>query len=46
VIYYLKEGKVRGVLLWNTWNRVEAARELISKKERLSRTALIGRISD
>jgi NADPH-dependent 2,4-dienoyl-CoA reductase/sulfur reductase-like enzyme len=46
VIYYLKEGKVRGVLLWNTWNRVEAARELISKKERLSQTALIGRISD
>jgi len=46
VIYYLKEGQVRGVLLWNTWNRVEAARELISKKERLSRTALIGRISD
>lgn len=29
VIYYLKDGKVRGVLLWNTWDQVDAARELI-----------------
>lgn len=31
VVYYLKEGRVRGVLLWNTWNQVDHARELISK---------------
>lgn len=31
VIYYLKDGRVRGVLLWNVWGQVEAARELISE---------------
>lgn len=31
VIYYLKEEKVRGVLLWNTWDQVDAARELIAE---------------
>ena len=31
VIYYLEKGRVRGVLLWNTWNQVDNARELISQ---------------
>ena len=30
VIYYLRDGRVRGVLLWNIWGRVDAARRLIS----------------
>ena len=30
VIYYLQEGQVRGVLLWNVWGQVDAARELIA----------------
>ncbi|HXS69492.1 MAG TPA: FAD/NAD(P)-binding oxidoreductase [Candidatus Polarisedimenticolia bacterium] len=30
VIYYLREGHVRGVLLWNTWGQVDAAREIIA----------------
>ncbi|MCB0088520.1 MAG: FAD-dependent oxidoreductase [Caldilineaceae bacterium] len=30
VIYYLKDQKVRGVLLWNVWDQVEAARQLIA----------------
>ena len=30
VVYYLKEGRVRGVLLWNVWEQVEAARKLIA----------------
>ena len=30
VVYYLKDRKVRGVLLWNTWDQVDAARELIA----------------
>jgi NADPH-dependent 2,4-dienoyl-CoA reductase/sulfur reductase-like enzyme len=30
VIYYLRSGQVRGVLLWNTWGQVDAARELIA----------------
>jgi 3-phenylpropionate/trans-cinnamate dioxygenase ferredoxin reductase subunit len=32
VIYYLDDGRVRGVLLWNTWGQVDAARELIAER--------------
>jgi NADPH-dependent 2,4-dienoyl-CoA reductase/sulfur reductase-like enzyme len=32
VIYYLAYGRVRGVLLWNTWGQVDAARDLIAQK--------------
>lgn len=31
VVYYLKDGRVRGVLLWNTWGQVDNARGLIGK---------------
>jgi hypothetical protein len=31
VVYYLKEGNVRGVLLWNLWEQVDLARKLIGK---------------
>jgi 3-phenylpropionate/trans-cinnamate dioxygenase ferredoxin reductase component len=31
VIYYLDRGRVRGVLLWNTWDQVDAARRLIAE---------------
>lgn len=31
VVYYLDDGRVRGVLLWNVWGQVEAARELIAE---------------
>ena len=31
VVYYLKEGRVRGVLLWNTFGQVDAARSLIAE---------------
>jgi 3-phenylpropionate/trans-cinnamate dioxygenase ferredoxin reductase subunit len=31
VVYYLDNGRVRGVLLWNVWGQVEAARELIAE---------------
>lgn len=30
VVYYLESGRVRGVLLWNTWGQVDAARALIA----------------
>jgi NADPH-dependent 2,4-dienoyl-CoA reductase/sulfur reductase-like enzyme len=30
VVYYLEAGRVRGVLLWNTWGQVDAARTLIA----------------
>ncbi len=32
VVYYHRDGKIRGVLLWNVWGQVEAARELITAK--------------
>ncbi|PYP37512.1 MAG: pyridine nucleotide-disulfide oxidoreductase [Gemmatimonadetes bacterium] len=31
VVYYLKAGRVRGVLLWNTWGQVDHARALIAE---------------
>src|SRR5436309_13050998 len=31
VIYYLKAGRVRGVLLWNVWEQIDAARRLIAE---------------
>ncbi len=31
VLYYLSDGRVRGVLLWNTWGQVDAARALIAE---------------
>ena len=44
VIYYLQEGRVRGVLLWNVWDKVEAARQLIADKGPIKADALKGRI--
>ena len=34
-VYYQSDGRVRGVLLWNVWGQVDAARELIADKQRL-----------
>ncbi|MBI5501384.1 MAG: FAD-dependent oxidoreductase [Deltaproteobacteria bacterium] len=31
VVYYLRNGAVRGVLLWNVWDQVGAARRLIAE---------------
>jgi 3-phenylpropionate/trans-cinnamate dioxygenase ferredoxin reductase subunit len=31
IVYYLEGGRVRGVLLWNVWKQVEAARKLIAE---------------
>ena len=31
VVYYLRNGRVRGVLLWNVWDQVDAARSLIAE---------------
>lgn len=33
VLYYEGGGRVRGVLLWNVWSKVDAARELIASKK-------------
>ena len=32
VIYYLEEGRVRGVLLWNVWEKVDEARALMQEQ--------------
>ena len=32
VIYYLKDNVIRGVLLWNVWDRLDDARKLIINK--------------
>lgn len=32
VVYYLEDERVRGVLLWNTWGQVDAARALIAER--------------
>lgn len=44
VVYYLSDGRVRGVLLWNTWDQVDAARELIAQPGPFGPGDLIGRL--
>ncbi len=44
VIYYLKQSRVKGVLLWNVWEQVEAARSLIAARQELQPQDLIGRL--
>ncbi len=31
VVYYLSDDRVRGVLLWNVWDKVQSARDLIAQ---------------
>jgi 3-phenylpropionate/trans-cinnamate dioxygenase ferredoxin reductase subunit len=44
VLYYLAGGRVRGVLLWNTWGQVDAARQLIAEPGPFRPEDLKGRI--
>jgi 3-phenylpropionate/trans-cinnamate dioxygenase ferredoxin reductase component len=44
VIYYLGDGRVRGVLLWNVWEQVENARKLIAEPGPIRPEDLAGRI--
>jgi 3-phenylpropionate/trans-cinnamate dioxygenase ferredoxin reductase component len=44
VIYYLKNGRVRGVLLWNTWGQVDHARALIAQPGPFRPADLKGRL--
>jgi NADPH-dependent 2,4-dienoyl-CoA reductase/sulfur reductase-like enzyme len=44
VVYYLQAGRVRGVLLWNVWDQVEAARHLLAEPGPFQRADLIGRL--
>jgi len=44
VIYYLKDNKVRGAMMCNVWDKVEAARELIRNAENVTPADLRGAI--
>jgi len=44
VVYYLEGGRVRGVLLWNTWGQVDAARRLIAEPGPFDAGSLKGRL--
>jgi hypothetical protein len=44
VVYYLEGGRVRGVLLWDVWGQVEAARALIAEPGPLRPDSLRGRL--
>ena len=43
-IYYLRDGRVRGVLLWNVWDQVDAARRLIAEPGPIRPSDLQGRL--
>ncbi len=44
VVYYLRDRRVRGVLLWNTWGQVDAARALIAQPGPFGSRDLKGRL--
>jgi NADPH-dependent 2,4-dienoyl-CoA reductase/sulfur reductase-like enzyme len=44
VVYYLESDRVRGVLLWNTWGQVDAARALIAEPGPFRANDLKGRL--
>ncbi|MGH7171782.1 MAG: NAD(P)/FAD-dependent oxidoreductase [Gemmataceae bacterium] len=44
VVYYLRDGRVRGVLLWNVWEQVDAARKLIAEPGPFHPADLKGRL--
>ena len=45
VIYYLQNERVRGLLLWNAWGNVDAARQLIGEPGPVRANDLKGRLS-
>ena len=45
VVYYMDDGRVRGVLLWNVWKKLEDARALIKEEGPFKEKDLKGRIT-
>lgn len=45
VVYYMDDGRVRGVLLWNVWEKVEAARALLKETGPFTEADLKGKIT-
>jgi 3-phenylpropionate/trans-cinnamate dioxygenase ferredoxin reductase component len=46
VVYYLRDGRVRGVLLWNVWEQVDASRRLIAEPGPFEANDLSGRLPE
>ena len=46
VVYYLRDGRVRGVLLWNVWRQKGAARRLIAEPGPFTAADLKGRLPE
>jgi NADPH-dependent 2,4-dienoyl-CoA reductase/sulfur reductase-like enzyme len=44
VVYYLADGRVRGVLLWNTWDQADHARRVIEEAKPVTGADLDGRL--
>lgn len=44
VIYYLQEGRVRGVILWNVWGQVETVRKLIAESKSFKPEEIKGQV--
>ena len=44
VVYYLQDGRVRGVLLWHVWDQIDAARELMAEPAPVAAADLMGRL--
>lgn len=44
VIYYLKNNRVKGVLLWNTWNQVDNARALLAEKGTFNKENVVNKL--
>jgi len=44
VVYYLADGRVRGVLLWNVWETIPSARNLIAEPGPFKDGDLVGRL--
>ena len=44
VVYYLRQGRVRGVLLWNIFGQVDSARQLIASTGPFTAADLKGRL--
>ena len=45
-MYYLREGQIHGILLWNVWDQVKTARSLIAAKAVVYLQELHGQIGD
>jgi 3-phenylpropionate/trans-cinnamate dioxygenase ferredoxin reductase subunit len=44
VVYYLRDGTIRGAMMCNVWDKVEAARGLIRQGSRVTKERLVGLI--